>query len=31
VVAEFVIAAGPNINSDGIVAWGARNTIPVPP
>ena len=29
VVAEIVIAAGPNINSDGIVAWGVKNIIPI--
>jgi hypothetical protein len=29
VVAEVVVAAGPNINSDGIVAWGVRNIIPI--
>lgn len=29
VVAEVVTAAGPNINSDGIVAWGVRNIIPI--
>ena len=28
-VAEFITAAGPNINSDGIVAWGVRNLIPI--
>lgn len=28
-VAEVIVAAGPNINSDGIVAWGVRNIIPV--
>jgi hypothetical protein len=29
VVAQIVIAAGPDINSQGIVAWGVRNIIPV--
>ena len=28
-IAQIVIAAGPNINSDGIVAWGVRNLIPI--
>jgi hypothetical protein len=29
VVAEIITAAGPDINSQGIVAWGVRNIIPV--
>ncbi len=29
VVAELITAAGPDINSDGIVAWGVRNIIPI--
>ena len=29
VVAEVITAAGPDINSDGIVAWGVRNIIPI--
>lgn len=29
VVAEIVIAAGPNFNSDGIVQWGVKNIIPI--
>ncbi|NUR09522.1 MAG: hypothetical protein HOQ22_01885 [Nocardioidaceae bacterium] len=28
-IAEFVTAAGPDINSDGIVAWGVKNIIPI--
>ena len=28
-VAQIVIAAGPDINSDGIVAWGVKNIIPI--
>ena len=24
-----IVAAGPNINSDGIVAWGVKNIIPI--
>jgi hypothetical protein len=28
-VARILTAAGPDINSDGIVAWGVRNIIPV--
>ena len=28
-IAEFITAAGPDINSDGIVAWGVRNIIPI--
>ena len=29
-VAEIITAAaGPNINSDGIVSWGVRNIIPI--
>ena len=28
-VAKIVIAAGPDINSDGIVAWGVKNIIPI--
>ena len=28
-VAEIVIASGPDINSDGIVAWGVKNIIPI--
>jgi predicted branched-subunit amino acid permease len=26
---DLVIAAAPNINSNGIVAWGVRNIIPI--
>ena len=28
-VAQIVIAAGPDINSDGIVTWGVKNIIPI--
>ena len=28
-VTESVLAAGPDINSDGIVAWGVKNIIPI--
>ncbi len=28
-VTESVLAAGPHINSDGIVAWAVRNIIPI--
>jgi hypothetical protein len=28
-VTESVLAAGPHINSDGIVAWTVRNIIPI--
>jgi hypothetical protein len=28
-VSQIVMAAGPNINSDGIVAWAVRNIIPI--
>ena len=28
-VAQIIIAAGPDINSDGIVAWGVKNIIPI--
>jgi hypothetical protein len=28
-VAQIVVAAAPNINSDGIVAWAVRNIIPI--
>jgi hypothetical protein len=28
-IAEIVIAAGPDINSQGIVAWAVRNVIPI--
>ena len=27
--AELITAAGPNINSHGIVAWGVKNIIPI--
>jgi predicted branched-subunit amino acid permease len=29
VVAQLVTAAGPDINSDGVVAWGVKNIIPI--
>jgi hypothetical protein len=29
VINEIVLAAGPDINSQGIVAWAVRNIIPV--
>ena len=28
-IADVVRAAGPDINSDGIVAWGVKNIIPI--
>jgi hypothetical protein len=28
-VTELVVAAAPNLNSDGIVAWAVRNIIPI--
>jgi hypothetical protein len=28
-VTELVVAASPNLNSDGIVAWAVRNIIPI--
>jgi uncharacterized membrane protein (Fun14 family) len=28
-VVEIVIAAGPNINSQGVVGWAVRNIIPI--
>ena len=28
-VTQVALAAGPNINSDGIVAWAVRNIIPI--
>ena len=28
-VTQVVMAAGPSINSDGIVAWAVRNIIPI--
>ncbi len=28
-IAQLVTAARPDINSDGIVAWGVRNLIPI--
>jgi hypothetical protein len=28
-IAEIVIAAGPNNNSQGVVAWAVRNIIPI--
>ena len=28
-IAQLVTAAGPDINSDGIVEWGVRNIIPI--
>jgi hypothetical protein len=29
VIAEVAVAAAPNLNSDGIVAWGVKNIIPI--
>jgi hypothetical protein len=29
IVAQIIVTAGPDINSDGIVAWGVRNIIPI--
>ena len=28
-ISETILAAGPHINSDGIVAWGVKNIIPI--
>jgi hypothetical protein len=28
-IAQIVSAAGPDINSDGIVTWGVKNIIPI--
>ena len=28
-IAELTVLAGPDFNSDGIVAWGVRNIIPI--
>ena len=28
-VTQVIMAAGPSINSDGIVAWAVRNIIPI--
>jgi predicted branched-subunit amino acid permease len=29
IIASYIVAAAPDINSDGIVAWGVKNIIPI--